>query len=309
MRWATYRGPRGGERVGLVVNGEIRALDRPATLLGMLSAGGSTLAEEALIARRRPAEVVPLSRARLMPPIPRPPSVRDFMAFENHVVTAMTALGRTVDPVWYQQPVFYFTNPAASLGACDDVPIAPGSQAWDYEVEVAAVIGTGGSNLSVRAAEAAIAGYTILVDWSARDLQNAEMSVGLGPAKGKDTATSYGPYLITPDELGGFASGGGYDLAMTATVNGDQWSAGSWADLHWTFGEMISYASRGTTLMPGDVIGSGTVGTGCILELSAVHGSQRYPWLRPGDRVRVEVEQLGAVETRILPGAPVHPLR
>lgn len=96
---------------------------------------------------------------------------------------------------------------------------------------------------------------------------------------------------------------------MTATVNGDQWSSGSWADLHWTFGEMISYASRGTTLMPGDVIGSGTVGTGCILELSAVHGSQRYPWLRPGDRVRVEVEQLGAVETRILPGAPVHPLR
>ena len=309
MRWATYRGPRGGERVGLVVNGEIRALDRPATLLGMLSAGGSTMAEEALIARRRPAEVVPLSRARLMPPIPRPPSVRDFMAFENHVVTAMTALGRAVDPVWYQQPVFYFTNPAASLGARDDVPIAPGSQAWDYEVEVAAVIGTGGSNLSVRAAEAAIAGYTILVDWSARDLQNAEMSVGLGPAKGKDTATSFGPYLVTADELGGFASGGGYDLAMTATVNGDQWSAGSWADLHWTFGEMISYASRGTTLMPGDVIGSGTVGTGCILELSAVHGSQRYPWLRPGDRVRVEVEQLGAVETRILPGAPVHPLR
>ena len=273
MRWATYRGPRGGERVGLVVNGEIRALDRPATLLGMLSAGGSTMAEEALIARRRPAEVVPLARARLMPPIPRPPSVRDFMAFENHV------------------------------------PIAPGSQAWDYEVEVAAVIGTGGSNLSVRAAETAIAGYTILVDWSARDLQNAEMSVGLGPAKGKDTATSFGPYLVTADELGGFASGGGYDLAMTATVNGDQWSAGSWADLHWTFGEMISYASRGTTLMPGDVIGSGTVGTGCILELSAVHGSQRYPWLRPGDRVRVEVEQLGAVETRILPGAPVHPLR
>lgn len=144
------------------------------------------------------------------------------MAFENHVVTAMTALGRAVDPVWYQQPVFYFTNPAASLGARDDVPIAPGSQAWDYEVEVAAVIGTGGSSLSVRAAEAAIAGYTILVDWSARDLQSAEMSVGLGPAKGKGHRDEPRPLPRHGRRASAASPGGGYDLAMTATVNGDQ---------------------------------------------------------------------------------------
>jgi 2-keto-4-pentenoate hydratase/2-oxohepta-3-ene-1,7-dioic acid hydratase in catechol pathway len=309
MRWATYRGAPGADRVGVVVDGQIRALERPTTLLGLLGQGPTALAEAAAVARKRPAEVVDLGDVRLLPPVPRPPSVRDFMAFENHVVTSMAALGRPVDPVWYEQPVFYFTNPGALLGARDDVPMAPGSTAWDYEVEVAAILGSGGSDLSASRAEECIAGYVVLVDWSARDLQQAEMAVGLGPAKGKDTATSVGPFLVTPDELADARAGCGFDLSMTAQVNGTEWSRGSWADLSWTFGEMIAYASRGTTVVPGDLIASGTVGTGCILELSAVHGAAAYPWLAPGDVVRIDVQRLGTVAARITAGARVVPLR
>ncbi|HET8661149.1 MAG TPA: fumarylacetoacetate hydrolase family protein, partial [Micromonosporaceae bacterium] len=158
-------------------------------------------------------------------------------------------------------------------------------------------------------AEAHIAGYTIFCDWSARDVQTREMRQLLGPAKGKDTATSIGPFLVTPDELEPYRAGNGYALRMQASVNGKTYSDGTWADLHWSFGQMLAYASRGTTLRTGDVIGSGTVGTGCILELSQVHGGDAYPWLQPGDVVRVEVEQLGSIESRIVAGSDVIPLR
>src|SRR5262249_46321512 len=148
-------------------------------------------------------------------------------------------------------------------------------------------------------------GYLVLSDWSARDLQAEETRHGLGPVKGKDTATSIGPYLVTPDELADVRRGNAYDLAMTATVNGKPYSAGNFADIHWSYGQLLAYASRGTRLVPGDVIGSGTVGTGCILELSLVHGPAAYPWLQAGDRVRLEVERLGAIEAEIVPGRPV----
>ena len=240
MRWATYRGHAAESRSGLVRQQGDPGAGPAGHPVGDAPAGGSTMAEEALIARRRPAEVVHRS---LGPgschPIQRPPSVRDFMAFENHV-TAMTALNRTVDPVWrLATGLLLPPTPRPRSGPATTSRSRRAARPGTTRSRSPPSSGPG-SNLSVRAAEAAIAGYTILVGWSARDLQSAEMSVGLGPAKGKDTATSFGPYLVTADELGGFASGGGYDLAMTATVNGDQWSSGSWADLHWTFGEMIS---------------------------------------------------------------------
>ena len=133
------------------------------------------------------------------------------------------------------------------------------------------------------------------------------MEQRLGPAKGKDSATSLGPVLVTPDELAPYRKGNGFDLAMTATVNGRPYSEGNLADIYWSFGQMISYASRGTRVVPGDIIGSGTVGTGCILELSGLHGSDRYPWLQPGDEVRLEVAHLGAISARILPARAGHP--
>jgi 2-keto-4-pentenoate hydratase/2-oxohepta-3-ene-1,7-dioic acid hydratase in catechol pathway len=307
MRWASYTSARDGrEHAALVVDDTLRALPHPQTLLSILRDG--TVEEAGRTALANPWEVVPYAPEALLAPIPTPPSIRDFMSFENHVVTSMAALGGTVDPVWYEQPTFYFTNPAAVTRPNDDIPIAPGSLKFDFELEVAAVIGRTGSDIRVADAEQYIAGYMVLCDWSARDLQEREMRVGLGPAKGKDTATTIGPLLVTPDELEPFRSEGGFDLAMTVDVNGTRYSTGNWNTLYWTFAQMIAYASRGTTLYPGDVIGSGTVGTGCILELARVHGEDAYPWLKAGDEVRIEVEQLGSLTGWIVPGAEPEPL-
>jgi 2-keto-4-pentenoate hydratase/2-oxohepta-3-ene-1,7-dioic acid hydratase in catechol pathway len=296
----TYVSPVDGrERVGVLRDGAIHGVSRRLIDL---------LAHEELAEVEDPVEIVPEADPRLRAPVPFPPAIRDFMGFEEHVVTSMRAIGREVDPVWYEIPVFYFTNPAGVRGPRDPVEISPGSAAFDYELEVAAVIGRPGANIPVAAAAEHIAGYSILCDWSARDLQEREMRVGLGPAKGKDTATSLGPWLVTPDELEGRRQGKGFDLAMTASVNGITYSTGNLADLFWSFEQMISFASRGTQLRAGDVIGSGTVGTGCILELSRVHGIERFPWLRPGDRVRLEVERLGSLESIVQPAQPHHAL-
>jgi fumarylacetoacetate (FAA) hydrolase len=140
----------------------------------------------------------------------------------------------------------------------------------------------------------------VMNDWSARDIQRREMKLNLGPAKGKDFATTLGPFLVTPDELEDAARDKAYDLTMTASVNGREYSRASLADIYWSFGEMIAYASRGTTLRPGDVIGSGTCGTGCILELSLVHGIDEYPWLRVGDEVSLSVDRLGTITNRVV---------
>jgi len=149
-----------------------------------------------------------------------------------------------VNPDWYEIPVFYFTNPAAVHPAAADVRISPGSNAFDYELEIAAVIGNGGSDLDPNTADEHIAGYMLLCDWSARDLQAREMRQMLGPAKGKDSATSFGPFLVTPDELADHRSGNAYDISMRAYRNGELYSSGNLADLYWSFGQMLAYASR-----------------------------------------------------------------
>ena len=235
---------------------------------------------------------------RLDPPV-HPPSIRDFYAFEEHVATARRARGLDMVPEWYDAPAFYFANPHSVIGPDAPVAAPPGCEELDYELEVAAIVGTEGRDLEPGDAEGHIAGFTIMNDWSARDLQRREMKVGLGPAKAKDFATSLGPWLVTPDELADRRAGGAYDLTMTARVNGVEYSRGNLADLHWSFGELLAHASRGTRLVPGDVIGSGTCGTGCILELSLVHGEDRYPWLQPGDVVELEVERLGVLRNPV----------
>lgn len=308
MRWVTYRSSA-GDRPGLVDGGQIRGLRAPERLLDLLGDDGSRLAQAAQKAERDPLEVVELDSAVLRAPIPVPPSIRDFMTFETHV---RNARGRTEDalaPGFFDAPVFYFTNPAAVLGPHDDVPISPGSVAFDYELEVGAVIGRPGADLDPAEAEAHIAGYLVFGDWSARDLQGKEMPHGLGPAKGKDGATTLGPMLVTPDELAPYRQGRGFDLRASATINGKPYTEASLAGPLWSFGEMIAYASRGTRVVPGDVIGSGTVGNGCILELSTLHGSQDYPWLRPGDEVTLSVDVLGELRARVVQGAEVRPLR
>lgn len=214
---------------------------------------------------------------RLLAPVPRPPAIRDFYAFERHVRSARAQRGLEMAPEWYRLPVFYFSNPAAVSGPEEEVAFPPESSAWDYELEAAAIVGAGGR----------IAGFTVMNDWSARDLQKMEMAVGLGPAKGKDFATSLGPVLVTLDELGDLR------LEMTARVNGEERSRGNLGDLHWPWAELAAHAARNTRLRSGDVLGSGTVGTGCILE----HGDGR--WLRPGDVVELEIERVGVLRNPV----------
>jgi 2-keto-4-pentenoate hydratase/2-oxohepta-3-ene-1,7-dioic acid hydratase in catechol pathway len=250
-----------------------------------------------------------LAEAELLAPIPVPTSVRDFYAYETHVKTYKEANGQDMDPDWYELPVFYFQNPAAIRAAHEEIPMPPGCVKFDYELEFAAVIGRAGSNLTPEEAEAHIAGYLLLCDWSARDLQSREVRQGMGPVKGKDSATSLGPWLVTPDELDSRRVGNAFDLQMRASVNGRPYSKGNAGDLYWSFGQMISYASRGTRIVPGDVMGSGTVGTGCILELSTVHGEEQFPWLRAGDEVTLEADLLGAITARITDPLPLYPLR
>lgn len=300
MRWSSYLDHDGTERVGVWQGDRLHTAPGAVSLIDLLGDDGTRLREAPERALAEPS--VDPATVRLLPPVPRPPSVRDFMAFEEHVVTALSAIGQRVDPLWYEQPVFYFTNPASLRGSNDPVAVSPGSAAFDYELEVAAVIGREGADLSPEEAVEHIAGYMLFCDWSARDLQAEEMKLTLGPAKGKDSASSCGPWMVTPDEFEPMA-------AMSAAVNGKPYSSGRLDSLYWSFGEMIAYASRGTRVVPGDVIGSGTVGTGCILELSRVHGSEAYPWLRPGDRVRLEVDGLGAIDVPVVEGAAVRPLR
>lgn len=240
---------------------------------------------------------LPLETVRLLPPLPRAMSIRDFYAFEGHVRTAFANRGRTVPEEWYHFPVFYFSNPNAIFGPGETIPYPARTQALDYELEVACIISRPGINIQPDEAEAYIFGYTIFNDWSARDLQREEMKVGLGPAKGKDFASSLGPWIVTPDELEDRLAGrpGVYELQMVARVNGEQRSSGNWGQIHYSFGELIARASQDVYLLPGDVIGSGTVGTGCLLELTRGQG----PWLQPGDLVELEIERLGVLANRI----------
>jgi fumarylacetoacetate (FAA) hydrolase len=226
-----------------------------------------------------------------------PATLRDAYAFEQHVKTANQNRGRDVPKEWYDFPVFYFTNPHSIFGPEETIPYPPYTSALDYELEIAVVIGKPGMDIRPEDAESHIFGYTIFNDWSARDVQRAEMKVGLGPAKGKDFASSLGPYIVTREALQDRAAGrpGVYDLAMAARVNGTEKSRGNLKDIFWSFGEIIARASQSVMLQPGDVIGSGTVGTGCLLELTKGEG----PWLQPGDVVELEVERIGVLRNVI----------
>jgi fumarylacetoacetate (FAA) hydrolase len=226
-----------------------------------------------------------------------PRSLRDFYAFEAHVRTANQNRGREVPAAWYQFPVFYFSNISELYGHDEVVPYPSYTEALDFELEIACVIGKAGRNIAAADAADHIFGYTILNDWSARDVQRDEMQVGLGPAKGKDFANALGPCIVTPDELADRATDrvGVYDLAMTARVNGTVCSQGNFKDIHWSFGEMIARASQSVTLQVGDVIGSGTVGTGCLLEITKGQG----PWLQIGDVVELEIERIGILRNTI----------
>ena len=239
------------------------------------------------------------------PPVLRPPSFRDFYAFEQHVATMWGRRGSEIPEAWYRLPIFYFSNVSELRGPGDPVWAPRGSQELDFELEVGAIVDTPAYNLSEERAAEAIGGYCIVNDWSARDLQRDESTVRLGPAKGKDFALSIGPWIVTPDELADRWRGGATapDLAMTATVLATdgtvtEVSRGSWSIARYSFGQMLARASADVHVRPGDLLGSGTVGTGCLLE---VKDSTLNRWLEPGDIVRLEIERLGVLETPLVP--------
>ncbi|MDQ0963817.1 2-keto-4-pentenoate hydratase/2-oxohepta-3-ene-1,7-dioic acid hydratase in catechol pathway [Streptomyces sp. B4I13] len=305
MRFATYE-QHGRSRLATVEDdGVLHPCAGRASLLDLIQAGPEALREagDASLDEPRGPHVC---EVRLLPPL-RPPSVRDFVTFEEHVEGVRRSIdGITGAPdAWYDAPTFYFTNPYAVIGAHDDVPVPPGSQVLDFELEVAAVIGREGRDLTPEQARDHIVGYTIFNDWSARDLQSREMQVGLGPCKGKDTATTLGPHLVTADELEPCRDSDGFlHLALTAEINGEVVGRDLLSNMSWTFEEMTAYASRGTYVRPGDVLGSGTCGNGgCLAELWGVRGRQDPPPLKPGDTVTLTVEGIGTVSNTVVPGA------
>ena len=234
----------------------------------------------------------------LGPPILQPTSLRDFYAFERHVATVWSRRDQPVPEAWYRLAIFYFSNVSEIRGPDEPVWAPDGSQELDFELELCALIDTPVKDLPASRGDEAVGGYMLMNDWSARDLQRDETSVRLGPAKGKDFATTIGPWLTTPDELASARRQKGFDVSVSATVNGTEIGRGKWSDIHYSFGDMIERASADVRLVPGDLIGSGTVGSCCLLESREESGFGRY--LAPGDRVSLKVERLGELTTAVV---------
>lgn len=255
------------------------------------------------------AEKIVLSEAstHLLSPIPRPTSMRDGYAFRQHVETARRNRNVPMIPEFDQFPIFYYTNHLAVTGPGAFPVQKLAMEKLDFELEGSIVIGKGGKNIPSSKADEHIFGYMIMNDWSARHLQMEEMKLNLGPAKGKDLGTTLGPYLVTRDELQSSAipspKGERHDLKMTCTVNGKLLSNGNLKDMNWTFAQIVERASYGTQLHPGEVIGSGTVGTGCLLELNGSKITDNQ-WLRAGDEVVLEIERLGKLTNTIRAAEP-----
>jgi 2-keto-4-pentenoate hydratase/2-oxohepta-3-ene-1,7-dioic acid hydratase in catechol pathway len=265
-------------------------------------------AERERIAGEAVAEVG-ISQARLLAPV-QPATVRDFSVFEQHTegVRLYRDPEAAVPDIWYQSPFCYFSNPYAVNGPGDAVAVPPGCVDLDFELEVAAVIGRPGSNLAPEDAGAHIAGYTIFNDWSARDLQLAEMRLGLGICKGKDFANTLGPWIVTADELERYRREDRLDLDMRAQINGRELGDDTLANMAWSFEELVSYASRGTWVRTGDVLGSGTCGSGCLLELWGRNGRDELPPLGPGDTVTLTVQGIGTLTNPVVAGVDPVPL-
>ncbi len=254
-----------------------------------------------------PAVAVPVAVA----PLPRPPSVRDGLCFLDHLRGCYRALGRStdLDEAWSQIPAFYFSNAGSVVGPHDDVAVAPGSRMFDLELEVGAVIGRGGRDLHPKTAGNHIIGYTLFNDWTARDHQLRDLALGIGMGKSKDSAITLGPALVTADELEDHRTDGRLAPELSASVNGEELARGTLDQMDWQFGELIAFISRGVDLVPGEVIGSGTVPGGCLLEhVDTPRLSDFDRWLSPGDTVTLRGQGLGEITQTVVAGSDIIPL-
>jgi fumarylacetoacetate (FAA) hydrolase len=282
MRVGTFRDGEGRMVVGELDGDRVHRLAAPS-MIAWLSGEG----------RERVAEPFSLAALETLAPVPEPPSVRDFYAFERHVAAGARLRGEKVAPYWYEAPAFYFSNPASILGPGEALSRPSGTSRLDFELEIAALIG----------ADAEIAGFTLMNDWSARDVQARERPIGLGPHKAKDFGTSLGPLLVTGDELP--YRDGRLALEARVTVNGHRLVASDATEQHFGWPEIVAQAARGTRLRPGDVLASGTLAGGCLLELGPLPdeaGGDGQRWLEPGDVVALEADGLGRLETPIVAG-------
>jgi fumarylacetoacetate (FAA) hydrolase len=296
VTYARRDSPQALGRAGILVDGGVVDIAHgssgrlPATVQQLLD----TQPDLAVALQELPSDAtVELDAVRLLAPLPRPVSLRDFMAFEGHVLHTRQKRGSKVPDAWYQLPVFYFSNHLAVLGPEDRLTAPPGCAQLDFEFEVAVVIGRRGRDISESEAWDHVAGLTIMNDWSARDLQMAEIPAGLGPAKGKDFGTTLGPALVTFDELRPRLEGDHLSLRMSGRRNGEVFTATNLNEIYHPIPRIIARASAGVTLHPGEVLGLGTVPNGCLLE-------QEDPaWLQPGDVVELEVEGLGVLRSEV----------
>jgi 2-keto-4-pentenoate hydratase/2-oxohepta-3-ene-1,7-dioic acid hydratase in catechol pathway len=289
----------------VAVDDTVRVLEAEVDVAALL--GADPLERERLAGRVSGERL--LCEVRLLAPVV-PPTIRDFSVFEQHIagVVRNSRPDATVPEVFYESPFCYFTNPHALTGPGDEIAVPPGCERLDLELEVAAVIGAAGRDLSPDQAGAHIAGYTIFNDWSARDLQMAEMRLGLGTCKGKDFANTLGPWIVTTDELERLRDGDRLALELRAEINGTALGTDSLANMAWSFEELVSYASRGTWVRPGDVLGSGTCGYGCLFELWGTEGPDAHPPLVPGDVVALHVEGIGTLQNSVVAGGEPIPL-
>jgi fumarylacetoacetate (FAA) hydrolase len=289
MKFATISTLRATSQPALVKEDRVYTLPYPH-MLAVIAVGAEAAASKAS------KDSFALDEVKFLSPL-KPATLRDAYAFETHVKTANRNRGQEVPENWYKFPVFYFSNPSNNFGHEDEIPYPSYTKALDYELEIAAVIGKSGINIKAEDAPNHIFGYTIFNDWSARDLQVQEMKVNFGPVKSKDFASSFGPVIVTHEALADKAAGraGVYDLSMMARVNGVEMSRGNFNDIYWSFGDIIARASQSVMLNPGDVIGSGTIGTGCLYELTKNQG----PWLNEGDVVELEIERIGVLRNKI----------
>lgn len=270
---------------------------RPITTLDAHLANGLRVEALADLLDAEPDEPLDASGLDFGPPVLQPPSFRDFYAFERHVGTMWKRRDMEIPEAWYRLAIFYFSNVSEIRGPGDPVWAPRGSNELDYELEIGALVDTPVRDLDAARGTDAIGGYFIINDWSARDLQRDESTVRLGPAKGKDFATSIGPWLVTPDELADARTATGYELTATASVNGIELSRGTWSSAHYSFGQMVERASADVRLRPGDILGSGTIGTGCLLE---VRDEVLKRYLEPGDVVTLAVERLGELTAPVV---------
>jgi len=297
MKLVTFETINRTTYAGVIRNERVLPLNYPSLLELLQDPEGMARARHMLESSE---QGLALQEIRLLTPVPNPPTVRDFYAFEQHVATARAHRGLGMIPEWYEIPTFYFTNTSELYGPDEPVPYPHGCKELDIELEIACVIGRGGKDIQLEEAAACIAGYTIMNDWSARDFQRLDMKLNLGPGKGKDFATSFGPWLVTPDELAARRSGEGaserYDMTMLARIDGREISRGNFQQIYYSFPQMIAHASRNVRLRPGDILGSGTVGTGCLLEL----GTQVHPWLQPGETIELEIDGIGVLRNTLV---------